>query len=259
MKSSGIKLIINILILILFVGAVTYLLLNTVEISDYTVRSLEDYEAGIEDLEKAETTYQQALQRETRAKSSLESKIQVFEDEKEKYNNISKETIKTIKDATKIEKYSIEYIWVRLGNYAKKYKVAIGVVEPGNESGLVDPDKENPDGTTPPGEELPGEGLPGEGLPGEGLPGEGLPGEGFPGEELPGEGSGEQGGNSGEGSTNNDGTLLMRVQGTYKNVCDYIYVIENDATLRFKLENMRVMGTDQVSAEFEIKNMQIEL
>lgn len=253
---NGVKIGISLLILVAFIGIATYLVLNSIEIAGYNIRSLADYEVGIEDLKKSETTYTDAVTKETRAKNDLKSKMQTFESEKEKYNNITDETINLIKDATKIEKYSIEYLWVRIGNYASKYKLGVSIVEPGNtvSSNNNTNNEENNNGTTE-----------GENNGTEQVPGGSTENNTGGTEQVPG-GTTNPDINNPTNDSNNEGNissnagagvLTIRVTGAYKSICDFIYLLETDSTLRFKLENMDISGADNVTANFEIKDMQI--
>lgn len=65
--------------------------------------------------------------------SSLEKAQAEYNKQKNKYNAISDETINIIKEATTEETYNLEYMWIKLGNYAKKNNLEIVMVEPGGQ------------------------------------------------------------------------------------------------------------------------------
>ena len=55
---------------------------------------------------------------------------------------------------------------------------------------------------------------------------------------------------------NGDKTLKINISGTYMNVSDFIFEVENDSELKFKLDNISMQPTgDGVSATFDVKNM----
>lgn len=79
------------------------------------------------------------------AVNSLEKVQNEYNRQKNKYNSISDETINIIKEATTEETYNIEYMWIKLGNYAKKNNLEIVMVEPG---GQTDSSSQNNSSTT---------------------------------------------------------------------------------------------------------------
>ena len=76
------------------------------------------------DLSTAQGTYYTTV-------SNLEKAESDYNKQKNKYNSISDETINVIKEATTEESYNLEYMWIKLGNYAKKNNLEIVMVEPG--------------------------------------------------------------------------------------------------------------------------------
>lgn len=79
------------------------------------------------------------------ATNSLEKAQSEYNKQKNKYNSISDETINIIKEATTEETYNLEYMWIKLGNYAKKNNLEIVMVEPG---GQTDSSSQNTSSTT---------------------------------------------------------------------------------------------------------------
>lgn len=79
------------------------------------------------------------------ATNSLEKAQSEYNRQKNKYNSISDETINIIKEATTEETYNLEYMWIKLGNYAKKNNLEIVMVEPG---GQTDSSSQNTSSTT---------------------------------------------------------------------------------------------------------------
>ena len=79
------------------------------------------------------------------ATNNLEKAQSEYNKQKNKYNSISDETINIIKEATTEETYNLEYMWIKLGNYAKKNNLEIVMVEPG---GQMDSSSQNTSSTT---------------------------------------------------------------------------------------------------------------
>ncbi|MEG2712511.1 MAG: hypothetical protein RR988_05750 [Clostridia bacterium] len=243
--NSTTKLVISMVSLVAFIGCGTYLAINSVEVAGSTIRSISEYGSTIEDITKKEQTFNSALTQQKTKSSELKSATKMFESEKLKYNNISDVTIATIKDATKIEKYSLEYLWVKLGNYAKKYNLTVALVEPGGTltetpptTGETKPETKPGGAETTPGTETKPGGT-------ETTPGTTPPTD--PGTQVPDTG----------GASPTSSGYKIKVSGDYKKIADFIYVVENDNTLRFKLDNITMTGSTGVTAEFEIKNLQI--
>lgn len=92
--------------------------------------SLKDLEAN---LVLSENSYTSSL-------SSIEEAKSNYESQKKKYEAISDETVRIIKDAYTTQDYSIEYMWIKLGNYADRNRLSIVLVEPG---GIASNDEES--------------------------------------------------------------------------------------------------------------------
>lgn len=67
----------------------------------------------------------------------IEESQEEYNKQKNKYEAISEETIEIIKEATREEKYNIEYMWITLGNYAKNNHLELVVVEPDGSSSVT--------------------------------------------------------------------------------------------------------------------------
>ena len=168
------------------------------------------------ELEKTQKTYETTL-------ASLETQKSKFQTEKNKYESISDETISIIKEATAKENYSIEYMWIRLGNYAKTNNLSIVLVEPGGSKSSTTTSTTTSQVTS---------------------------------------GSNVQSANKNEESlgtqtSSTNETLKIQVTGSYMNISDFIFQVENDAELKFRLDNISidyVSGTT-IKATFDVKNM----
>lgn len=188
------------------------------------------------DLSTAQETYYTTI-------SNLEKAESDYNRQKNKYNSISDETINVIKEATTEESYNLEYMWIKLGNYAKKNNLEIVMVEPGgkqstntnnsNRGSSTNNTNSNSTATTTTTT------------------------------------SSSTTNNSTNSSTNspsdplaftsNSSALKIEVKGSYMNISDFIFEVENDTSLRFKLDNISmdyVEGTT-VKASFDVKNIVI--
>lgn len=191
------------------------------------------------DLSTAQGTYYTTV-------SNLEKAESDYDKQKNKYNSISDETINVIKEATTEESYNLEYMWIKLGNYAKKNNLEIVMVEPGgkqitntnNNSSNSGSSTDNTDSNSPT-------------------------------TTTTTTTSSSTTNNSTNSSTNtssdtsastsSSSALKIEVKGSYMNISDFIFEVENDTSLRFKLDNISmdyVKGTT-IKASFNVKNIVI--
>ena len=162
-----------------------------------------------------------------------------FNSEKAKYEAISDETIEIIKDSNTEEKYSIEYMWIKLGNYASKNNLTLVMVEPGNtikesssensstsststtsnESVVAKNDNATATSTT----------------------------------------TSTTTTTNDTSSTSNSEALKIQVTGSYIDLSDFIFEVENDEELKFKLDNilMEYVSGNTVKTTFDVKNIVI--
>lgn len=140
-----------------------------------------------------------------------------YQKEKTKYEAISDETIKIITDANTTEKYSLEYMWIKLGNYATKNNLTIVMVEPGNTNTLNE------------------------------------------GEQTTDQSVVEQNNKKEDTKAvaDNSGVLQIQVTGSYIDLSDFIFEVENDTELRFKLDNisMQLVSGTTIKTTFDVKNI----
>lgn len=143
--------------------------------------------------------YQQTLSR-------LETVKQNYQTEKSKYDAISDETINIIKESNTEENYSLEYMWIKLGNYAKKNNLTLVMVEPGNSSNT---------------------------------------------------GTADQSVVSNSTQTSSSDVLKIQVTGNYIDLSDFIFEVENDEELKFKLDNisMEYVSGTTIKTTFDVKNI----
>lgn len=176
---------------------------------------------------------------------------ETFESEKTKYDSISDETVNIIKEATTEENYNIEYMWIRLGNYAKSNNLSIVMAEPG---GSFDEANENKNGSSSSTSSTTSGSTSSTTT------------------TTTTSTSNNANSNNTSSNTNNNGTasdssasqnsspntiFKIQVSGSYLDVSDFIFEVENDKALRFKLDNISmdyVSGTT-IKASFDVKNL----
>lgn len=162
----------------------------------------------------------------------LETEQANFVKEKQKYAAITDETIGIIKNIKTEEKYSIEYMWIKLGNYARVNNLSLVMVEPGgSETTVTDKSKSSSNNTnkttTASSDEI---------------------------NEI--DPQVQQGALT--TNTNKNPTLFkIQVTGSYIDVSSFVFEVENDKELRFKLDNivMEYVSGTTIKATFNVKNL----
>lgn len=212
------------------------------------------------ELSSAQDTYYSTVQK-------LEGAEEEYNKQKNKYNSISDETIDIIKEATTEESYNIEYMWITLGNYAKKNNLEIVLVEPGGtattntskDANSSSSNSNNATTTTTTTTTTNTNNTTANNT-----------------ATTTNNTTTNNSTNSNATTTNNnqtstDGTnstsdnttsssgsaLKVQLTGSYMNISDFIFEIENDTSLRFKLDNISmdyVEGTT-IKTTFDVKNV----
>lgn len=154
--------------------------------------------------------------------TSLENAKANYEKEKSKYESISDETINIIKEANTEENYSLEYMWIKLGNYAKKNNLELVMVEPGSTTVNQTSDATATTQDVSVVDE-----------------------------------SSSTNTTSNTNATNNSNVLKIEVTGNYIDVSDFIFEVENDTELKFKLDNisMQCVSGTTIKTIFDVKNI----
>lgn len=156
------------------------------------------------------------------AKSELQASKNSFDVAKSDYENIDEATIQSVQEATKEVKYFIEYLWIVLGNYATTNNVAINIITPGTEiveNTTDDEDDKNNNDTKKEQDET-----------------------------L---------------NTNTTTPLTsgvkVTIQGRYAQVADFVFDVENDKSLRFKLDNIKMTysGNNEIQATFDVLSLSV--
>lgn len=176
-------------------------------------------------LDTSKTNYETSLKAVETAKSE-------YTKQKEKYEAITDETISIIKDATADEQYNIDYIWVQIGNYAKANNLVLSLIEPGGSSQTATDTSSNTSTTTGTNSQVTSES----------------------------KGTDTQSATTSTTTKSPSNELSIKVVGNYTDVSDFIFELENDVELRFKLDKIKMeyAGNNQITATFAVKNIKFK-
>lgn len=221
------KRIILIIILLVIIGLTIFIMTVGVNINKsvgiYSLQNLfkakNNYNKSIDELNTVINSYNQQKVKLTETQNQYNS-------QKSTYDGIDLNTIKVVQDAQKIEKYAIEYLWIRVGNYAKKNFLDITIQQTGDKADSktdTQQNQQNLQSVTQPNT--------------------------------------TQSKNIQVKDTttpeSTDNSVKMTVTGSYIGLTNFVYDLENDNTLRFKLDNITMIpkGDDKVQVEFTVKNL----
>lgn len=249
MTKNFIKLLVSGLLLIAFVGLSVMFTLKNVSITDsFKFLSVEGLIARKDDVLKKEEELVAQQQSYASTLSKLQSAQSDFNREKNKYEAISDETIEIIKEATTKQNYNMEYMWIKLGNYARANNLSLLVIEPGANDEVLkynsetNKEEENSTTTTTTTTSSSSEQ-------------EVEEQENSTDTNLPNIQSNTNVPKV-QNSTTSDDTMKIQLEGSYIDISDFVFEVENDAELKFKLDNIfieYVEGTT-IRATFDIKN-----
>lgn len=203
--------------LVLFSMLVVVLTVDIPLLGVYSVKTALQKSEEIE-IKEAELVSEQVTY--NNLKNTLESAKNSYSKEKTKYEAISEETINIIKESNTEENYSLEYMWIKLGNYAKRNNLSLVIAEPGNTYEV--PSEDSSSTTTEDASVV------------------------------------EKTDNTPTTNSNN-GVLKIQVTGSYIDLSDFIFEVENDKELKFKLDNisMEYVSGTTIKTTFDVKNIVI--
>ena len=230
MSKNLIKLLISSFLLIAFIGLSVLFTLKNVTITDsikfLSIQGLIDRKDDVLEKEKELVDEQQSY---SQTLNKLTDSQKEFDRQKAKYESISDETIEIIKEATTQENYNMEYMWIKLGNYAKVNNLSLIVIEPGADYSVLEKNSKNDDKkkeedttttTTSTGNES---GTKATSSSATNQPNSNSNTE----EEVDDEATVD------EEAENNDTTMKIQLQGSYIDISDFIFEVENDVELKF--------------------------
>ncbi len=224
------KLIILSAVLLVLIALITLAMILEVDMfffRNLSIAGIQEKKLAVEEL--IEKQVQEEAKNET-AKKELHDSKNSYDVAKEEYENIDESTISIVQEATKEEKYFVEYLWIVLGNYATTNGVDINILTPGATNATTEEDKKE-------------------------------------------ETTDEKQGNKKDDeettqSTNNDRNnanstlrsgVKITIEGRYANVADFVFDVENDKSLRFKLDNisMTYAGDNEIKATFDVLSLSV--
>lgn len=248
MKSDLIKIIITSTILLILIVAIILLAIYKIDLGVFKTASLSwisERNSSVSKKGKELAILEKGYDEQD---SEIKAAEEEYETEVKRYEAISEETLQIIKDATKEQEYSLEYLWVTLGNYAKAHKLSIAIIEP---SGTVGAGNTQKTGTDSQGTSnvTTGTGITA------GSDGTVKTKE----DEAKDKEKKEENINVTEGLSASTDAATLQVKGDYINLADFVYEVENDKDLRFRLDNisMKSAGGSEIIASFKIKNLAV--
>lgn len=153
-------------------------------------------------------------------KDNLQNSKNKFDVAKEEYERIDEVTIESVQEATKEEEYFIEYLWVVLGNYAAANKLDISIITPGSTIAGSDTNTNaSEQEQTIDAEQMSIDNI--------------------------------------QDSLNSG--VKITVTGRYADVADFVFDVENDKSLRFKLDNIKMeySGDNKIKATFNVLSLAV--
>ena len=225
--------IISVLVFIALLALVIFSAISGMNLGFFNIWSVSSITSRYDEVKQKEESLEQ---RESSYKNSLRNLENVktnFNEQKVKYEAISNDTINMIKEATTKENYNIEYMWIKLGNYARANKLSIILIEPGGRADIQNNnqnDNQNNNNTQN--------------------------------NTVSSTTSSSSNNNQQDSSSTTVRTtdaLQIQVTGSYMSVADFVFDVENDKELRFRLDNISmdyVAGTT-IKTTFDVKNLVI--
>lgn len=261
MDKNVIKIIGLIVGLVVLIAGILFVTLKGVHLGPINAVSISgiaskkgDVASAKDDLDKAEAQYEVNMQ-------SLEVAKKDFDTQKEAYAMISDETIAAIKEATKEEEYFIEYLWITLGNYATKHNLTLAVIEPGGNVSQTTTQTETPNADA--SQVSTGTGVTGSSNGVNSTTNAATTGSPTSGTQQNSEQTDQTTNTANttrnETLTSSSNALTVQVKGSYMNVADFVFEVENDKSLRFKLDNikMKSAGGTEVVTSFNVKDFTV--
>lgn len=218
------------IIIVIFITLALTVTLMFIDIPALGTCSIKSIISQNSDLKKKESELAKLKSDYTLLDTTLETAKKSFDSEKAKYEAISEDTINVIKEMNTDENYSLEYMWIKLGNYALKNNLTLVMVEPGNTKGDLEKQANNSDSTNSNEKSVTKD------------------------ESVVASSENKEESNK---TNSSSGVLQIQVTGSYMNLSDFVYDVESDTELKFKLDNIKMEkkdGTD-VTTTFDVKNV----
>lgn len=248
------KMIIYSVVFVVIVVAITLLMTNDVNLFFFNNLSItsvdqvkQETDALIESKQKEEQNY-------TEAKEKLANSKNSFDVAKAEYESIDAETIKQVQEATKEEKYFIEYLWIVLGDYAKTNNVIIDIITPGatvvEKTETTEEDTETKDTTKKATTDATKDAATAT-----------ITEATQPKVPIRDTLIDNSTSNANKLTDTQDvkGTTKLTVTGRYADVADFVFDVENDSSLKFKLDNIKMTYSKDnlIVASFDVLSLSV--
>lgn len=190
------------------------------------------------------------------AKQELNESKNDFDVAKEAYESIDDSTIAIVQQATKEDKYFIEYLWVVLGNYAKTNNVGIDVITP-NSTVVSKEEDETEDAEETEGTKKASEQTTKQTETNKATTNTETTQNSTTQSRVEALKDREQ--MTQDTTKSLDDGIKIVVVGRYANVADFVFDVENDKSLKFKLDNIKMeyAGDNQVQATFDVLSLDV--
>lgn len=191
------------------------------------------------------------------AKQELNESKNDFDVAKEAYESIDDSTIAIVQQATKEDKYFIEYLWVVLGNYAKTNNVGIDVITPNSTVVSKEEKTEETDDTKESSNQTTKSTETNKATTNKETNQNATDQTTTAQSRLDALGEREET-NQDTVKALDDGIKIV-VVGRYANVADFVFDVENDKSLKFKLDNIKMQyaGDNKVEATFDVLSLDV--
>lgn len=240
------KIIILLAILLVLISVITYTTIANIPLGSIGTLSFNGISEKMRILKTEETKYLSNKTSFDSKETELTTITNEYNEEKEKYNRITDTTLNVVKEAIKDVDYSIEYMWIVLGNYAYDNGLTIKIEESSpsisnnnipntlptpqkkdeNTTNTSDENKENIDNTA---------------------------------DTTSNTVTDVNSTDSNSMTTSANKILKLTVIGRYSDVADFVFEVENDRSLKFKLDNisMKYSTDNKITATFDIYGLTI--
>ena len=264
MEKDNVKILICVILFLVFGGLTVLFCMLDLNLGFISTSSIEGIIAKREQLLNLESKLESTESTYTTTKNKVETSKKAFTTAKNKYEAISDETIDLIKEATTEENYDIEYMWIKLGNYASVNNLKILVVEPGGtvtETTSGDATKAAANSTTSTSTSTntnTNASTSNNSTSTQASTSTASTDASKAANTATTAAAENTTANNTTSSKTTDDTLLtVTLEGSYLNMSDFVFEVENDKELRFKLDNMEVtyVSGTTIKAKFNVKNV----
>lgn len=233
----------EIILIIIIVGIITSVFIVELDLGIFKIMSPQKLVSQYDSIVDMNSRILTSKNNYDSSLKTIETAKKDYTREKEKYEGITDETIAIIKEATSDEQYNIDYIWITIGNYASVNNLSLTLVEPGGSASAssTTPKSEETSTTTSTTTETKKD------------------------DQVTSQtGDTEKASNTTPAPTSpvksSGSEFSIKVVGDYIDVSSFIFELENDIELKFKLDNIKMeyAGNNQITATFAVKNLKFK-